>query len=77
MHTANRGGHREGHLQTRWRDIDAPMETRTIFDYVRHESPTRRAARSGLNVIRAITLAAVQELEHEHQLPLAQPDHVK
>ena len=62
---------------TRWRDIDTPLETRTIFDYARHESPRRRAARSGLNVIRAITLATVQELEHEHQLPLAQPDHVE
>ena len=62
---------------TRWRDNDAPLETRTIFDYARHESPRRRAARSRLNVIRAITLATVQEREHEHQLPLAQPDHVK
>jgi hypothetical protein len=62
---------------TRWRDIDASMETRTIFDYVRHESPRRRATRSGLNVIRAVTLAAAQELEHEHQPPLAQRGQVE
>ena len=61
---------------TRWRDIKL-LGDRTIFDYARHESPRRRAARSGLDVIRAVTLVAVQEREHEHQLPLAQPDHVE
>ena len=50
---------------TRWRDNDAPLETRTIFDYARHESPRRRAAGSGLNVIRAVTLATAQERQHD------------
>jgi hypothetical protein len=56
-----------------WRDPDRPSATPTIFDHAAHRIRQEVQDRTGLDPTQVIALAAVQELEHEHQATLAQP----
>jgi hypothetical protein len=56
-----------------WRDPDQPAAaTPTIFDHAAHRIRQEVRDRSGLDPTQIITLAAVQELEHEHQAALTE-----
>ena len=56
-----------------WRDPDQPaVATPTIFDHAADRIRQEVRDRSGLDPTQIITLAAVQELEHEHQAALAE-----
>ena len=56
-----------------WRDPDqAAAATPTIFDHAAHRIRQEVRDRSGLDPTQIVTLAAVQELEHEHQAALAE-----
>jgi hypothetical protein len=58
-----------------WRDPDQPAAaaaTPTIFDHAAHRIRQEVRDRSGLDPTQLVTLAAVQELEHEHQAALAE-----
>ena len=56
-----------------WRDPDHPAAaTPTIFDQAAHRIRQEVRDRSGLDPTQIVTLAAVQELEHEHQAALAE-----
>jgi hypothetical protein len=56
-----------------WRDPDRGTATPTIFDHAAFRIRQEVRDRTGLDPTHVITLAAVQELEHEHQATLAQP----
>jgi hypothetical protein len=56
-----------------WRDPDRAAATPTIFDHAAHGIRQEVHDRTGLDPTQVIALAAVQELEHEHQATLAQP----
>ena len=56
-----------------WRDPDrAAGATPTIFDHAAHRIRQEVRDRSGLDPTQIVTLAAVQELEHEHQATLTE-----
>ena len=55
-----------------WRDPDASSAKPTIFDHAAHRIREEVRDRSGLDPTQVVALAAVQELEHEHQATLAQ-----
>ena len=56
-----------------WRDPDRPAgATPTIFDHAAHRIRQEVQDRSGLDPTQIVTLAAVQELEHEHQAALTE-----
>jgi hypothetical protein len=56
-----------------WRDPDqAAAATPTIFDHAAHRIRQEVRDRSGLDPTQIVTLAAVQELEHEHRAALAE-----
>jgi hypothetical protein len=50
-----------------WRDPDKNTATPTIFDHAAHRIRHEVRDRSGLDPTQVIALAAVQELEREHQ----------
>ena len=56
-----------------WRDPDASSAKPTIFDHAALRIREEVRDRSGLDPTQVVALAAVQELEHEHQATLAQP----
>jgi len=59
-----------------WRDPDRDEATPTIFDRagrIRHEVSDR----TGLDATQVLALAAVQDLEREHQATLVESDHVR
>ena len=55
-----------------WRDPDASSAKPTIFDHAALRIREEVHDRSGLDPTQVVALAAVQELEHEHQATLAQ-----
>jgi len=55
-----------------WRDPAASSAKPTIFDHAAHRIREEVRDRSGLDPTQIVALAAVQELEHEHQATLAQ-----
>jgi len=55
-----------------WRDPDASSARPTIFDHAAHRISEEVHDRSGLDPTQVVALAAIQELEHEHQATLAQ-----
>ena len=56
-----------------WRDPDRAAATPTIFDHAAGRIRQEVRDRTGLDPTQVMALAAVQELEHEHQATLAQP----
>ena len=56
-----------------WRDPDRAAIQPTIFDHAADRIRQEVRDRSGLDPTQVMTLAAVQELEREHQATLAQP----
>jgi hypothetical protein len=56
-----------------WRDPERAVATPTIFDHAAGRIRQEVRDRSGLDTTQVIALAAVQELEHEHQATLVQP----
>lgn len=58
---------------TSWRDPDPPTPSPTIFDRAAGQIRQELHERVGLDPTQVIALAAVQELEHEHQATLARP----
>ena len=56
-----------------WRDPDRAAIQPTIFDHAADRIRQEVRDRSGLDPTQVIALAAVQELEGEHQATLAQP----
>ena len=56
-----------------WRDVDRDVATPTIFDHAAGRIRQEVRDRSGLDPTRVIAIAAVQELEREHQATLAHP----
>jgi hypothetical protein len=56
-----------------WRDPAGAVATPTIFDHAAGRIRQEVRDRSGLDPTQVIALAAVQELEREHQATLAQP----
>jgi hypothetical protein len=56
-----------------WRDPDGAAIQPTIFDHAAGRIRQEVRDRSGLDPTQVIALAAVQELEREHQATLAQP----
>lgn len=56
-----------------WRDPDRAAIQPTIFDHAADKIRQEVRDRSGLDPTQVIALAAVQELEREHQATLAQP----
>ena len=62
---------------TSWRDPEDDPATPTIFDHAAGRIGQEVGERTGLDVSQVVTLAAVQNLEHEHQTtpgPTAAPD---
>ena len=55
-----------------WRDADASSAEPTIFDHAALRIREEVHDRSGLDPTQVVALAAIQELEHEHQATLAQ-----
>ena len=56
-----------------WRNHDGSAIGPTSFDRAAHRIRQEVRDRTGLDPTQVITLAAVQDLEHEHQATLAQP----
>lgn len=56
-----------------WREPDAPESTPTIFEHAAGRIAQEVRERSGLDVTQILTLAAVQNLEREHQATLSEP----
>jgi hypothetical protein len=56
-----------------WRDPDRAVATPTIFDHAAGRIRQEVRDRTGLDPTQVMVLAAVQELEHEHQATLANP----
>jgi hypothetical protein len=54
-----------------WRDPAASSAKPTIFDHAAHRIREEVCDRSGLDPTQVVALAAVQDLEHEHQATLA------
>ena len=57
-----------------WRDLDAPVSTPTIFDHAANRIGQEVRDRTGIDVTQLLTIAAVQELEHEHQATTGERD---
>jgi hypothetical protein len=57
-----------------WREPDAPVSTPTIFDHATDRIGQEVRDRTGLDVTQVLALAAVQELEHEHQATIGERD---
>jgi hypothetical protein len=57
-----------------WRDPDRAVATPTIFDHAADQIRQEIRDRAGLDPTQVLALAAVQELEHEHQATLAERD---
>ena len=55
-----------------WRDLDASSARPTIFDHAALRISEEVRDRSGLDPTQVVALAAIQELEREHQATLAQ-----
>ena len=55
-----------------WRDPDQDTATPTIFDHAADRIRQEVRDRSGLDPVPSLALAAVQELEHEHQATVAE-----
>ena len=56
-----------------WRDPEQPaVATPTIFDHAAHRIHQEVRDRSGLDPTQIVMLAAVHELEHEHQADLGE-----
>ncbi len=55
-----------------WRDPDHDTATLTIFDHAAHRIRQEVRDRSGLDPTQVIALAAVQELEREHQATITE-----
>jgi hypothetical protein len=60
-----------------WRDPDRDVATPTIFDHATGQIRQEVRDRTGLDPTQVLALAAVQELEHEHQATLAERDPVR
>ena len=57
-----------------WRDPDRDVATPTIFDHAAGRIRQEVRDRTGLDPTQVLALAAVQELEHEHQATNAERD---
>ena len=57
-----------------WRDPDRDVTTPTIFDHAAGRIRQEVRDRTGLDPTQVLALAAVQELEHEHQATLGERD---
>jgi hypothetical protein len=60
-----------------WRDPDRDVATPTIFDHAAGRIRQEVRDRSGLDPTQVMTIAAVQELEHEHQATIGERDPVR
>ena len=60
-----------------WREPDAPGNTPTIFDHAAGRIAQEVRDRTGLDITQIQALAAIQELEHEHQTTIGEPDPVR
>ena len=60
-----------------WRDPDRDVTTPTIFDHAAGRIRQEVRDRTGLDATQLLTLAAVQELEHEHHATLRERDPVR
>jgi hypothetical protein len=60
-----------------WRDPDQAAATPTIFDHAAGRIRQEVSDRTGFDVTQVLAVAAVQELEHEHQTTLVEPHHVR
>ena len=60
-----------------WRDPDRDVAPPTIFDHAAGRIRQEVRDRTGLDPTQVLALAAVQELEHEHQATLAERDPVR
>jgi hypothetical protein len=56
-----------------WRGPDRDLATPTIFDHAAGRIGQAVRDRTGLDPTQVLTLAAVQQLEHEHQATIADP----
>jgi len=59
---------------TSWREPDAPVSTPTIFDHAAGRIGQEVRDRTGLDITQVLALAAVQELEREHQATIGERD---
>jgi hypothetical protein len=57
-----------------WRDPDRAVTTPTIFDHAAGRIRQEVRDRTGLDPTQLLALAAVQELEHEHQATVGEHD---
>jgi hypothetical protein len=60
-----------------WRDADRDVATPTIFDHAAGRIRQEVSDRTGLDPTQGLALAAVQDLEHEHQVTLNEHDSVR
>ena len=60
-----------------WREPDAPVNTPTIFDHAAGRIAQEVRERTGLDITQIQALAAIQELEHEHQTTTGEPDPIR
>jgi hypothetical protein len=60
-----------------WRDPDRDVATPTIFDHAAGRIRQEVRDRTGLDATQVLALAAVQDLEHEHQATLVEHDSVR
>jgi hypothetical protein len=56
-----------------WRDPDRDLATPTVFDRAAGRIRQEVRDRTGLDLTQVLTLAAIQQLEHEHQATIADP----
>ena len=57
-----------------WRDANRDPATPTIFDHAADRIHQEVSDRTGLDATPVLALVAVQDLEHEHQVPLTEHD---
>jgi hypothetical protein len=60
-----------------WRDLEALGNTPTIFDCAASRIAQEVRDRTGLDITQIQALAAIQELEHEHQTTIGGPELVR
>jgi len=60
-----------------WRDADRDLATPTIFDHAAGRIRQEVSDRTGLDATQILAVAAVQDLEHEHQVTLNEHDSVR
>jgi len=60
-----------------WRDADRDVATPTIFDHAAGRIRQEVSDRTGLDATQILAVAAVQDLEHEHQVTLNEHDSVR